>query len=215
MVVVGRSSDIAAEVDIAACLRHKVPILRRSSGGSAILTGPGCLMYALVLNLERLPELRWVDRAHAYVLDRHVAALGNALPGVRRQGTSDLVLDGRKFSGNSLRIKRNHLLYHGTFLCNCSLEWMEKLLRIPPRQPAYREGRRHRDFVVNAPTCPETIQQALVDAWQADQPAADWPAARTELLVKEKYGLQQYGSITNDNRIGTAGCVSGGFQPKR
>ena len=50
VVVVGRSSRIALEVCGDACRERDIPILRRSSGGAAIVAGPGCLMYALVLN---------------------------------------------------------------------------------------------------------------------------------------------------------------------
>ena len=57
MVVVGRSSKIADEVRVEVCHARGIPILRRSSGGSAIVAGPGCLMYALVLNLEERPAL--------------------------------------------------------------------------------------------------------------------------------------------------------------
>ena len=46
MVVVGRSSRIAQEVNTAECRERHIPIVRRSSGGAAIVAGPGCLMYA-------------------------------------------------------------------------------------------------------------------------------------------------------------------------
>src|SRR5689334_13860556 len=58
MVVVGRSSTIAAEVNEQACAERDMPILRRTSGGAAIVAGPGCLMYAVVLSYELRPHLR-------------------------------------------------------------------------------------------------------------------------------------------------------------
>src|SRR5512146_2424258 len=60
-VVLGRSSKVA-EVHAAACRQDNVAVLRRPSGGATILTGPGCLMYAVLLDAERRPELRSVDR---------------------------------------------------------------------------------------------------------------------------------------------------------
>ena len=47
MVVVGRSSRLDEEVHLDACRAAGVPVLRRPSGGAAIVSGPGCLMYAL------------------------------------------------------------------------------------------------------------------------------------------------------------------------
>src|SRR5438309_745877 len=69
MVVVGRSSRVAKEVNESACCERRIPILRRSSGGAAVVAGPGCLMYALVLSYNTRPELRDISRAHAFVLD--------------------------------------------------------------------------------------------------------------------------------------------------
>src|SRR5690349_22350415 len=61
IVVVGRSSQVALEVDLTACRQSGVPVVRRASGGAAIVTGPGCLMYAIVLSYDLHPELRSVD----------------------------------------------------------------------------------------------------------------------------------------------------------
>ena len=60
-VVLGRSSPLG-EVHAAACRADGVPVLRRPSGGATVVAGPGCLMYAVVLDLDARPELRSVDR---------------------------------------------------------------------------------------------------------------------------------------------------------
>ena len=80
MVVVGRGSHVAQEVDLAACRRDGVPVLRRTSGGGAIVNGPGCLMYALVLSYALRPRLRAIDVAHRHVLETSVGRCGNFRP---------------------------------------------------------------------------------------------------------------------------------------
>ena len=40
-VVIGRSSQAAIEVRLDACRELAVPVLRRASGGAAVVTGPG------------------------------------------------------------------------------------------------------------------------------------------------------------------------------
>ena len=67
-VVVGRSSQAAIEVRLDACRELAVPVLRRASGGAAVVTGPGCLMYSLVLSYEMRPALRVLSNAHRWVL---------------------------------------------------------------------------------------------------------------------------------------------------
>jgi lipoate-protein ligase A len=188
IVVVGRSSSIDREVHLETCRALEIPVLRRVSGGAAVLTGPGCLMYAVVLNLRRRPGLRSVGLAHRFVLGRLAAALEPLVPGVHCQGTSDLAIDRRKFSGNSIRLKRDCLLYHGTLLYDFPLGLIGRCLAMPPRQPEYRNGRPHEAFLTNLPLRAAAIRRALIAAWGADRPRPDWPGELTARLVAEKYG---------------------------
>jgi len=192
LVVIGRSSQIAVEVRVDACRSLGIPVLRRVSGGAAVVAGPGCLMYALVLSYQLRPELRVLDRAHRYVLDRLAAALRPLMPDVQCCGTSDLAFGGRKFSGNSARCRRNHFLYHGTLLYDFPLELIDRCLTMPPRMPDYRGGRPHGGFVANLPLQAETIRQSLVTAWDAHEPCGDWPAGRTARLSAEKYSRPEW-----------------------
>jgi hypothetical protein len=41
---------------------------------------------------------------------------------------------------------------------------MERYLKTPDRQPAYRAGRSHTDFVMNAPLDLASIQDAIIRA---------------------------------------------------
>jgi lipoate-protein ligase A len=193
-VVVGRSSQLAVEVDLDACRRSGVPVLRRCSGGAAVVVGPGCLMYALVLSLEQRPHLRFVTEAHRTVLGRLVETLRPLVPGVRCLGTSDLAVGDRKFSGNSLRCKRTHLLYHGTLLYDFPVELIARCLRSPPRQPDYRQGRSHEAFVANVPVPAAALRRTLVAGFAADEPLTDWPVQRTAQLVGERYARADWNS---------------------
>jgi len=194
-VVVGRSSRLEQEVDLAACQQRGIPALRRSSGGAAIVTGPGCLMYAVVLSYHRRPELRPINQAHSGVLDRMLKALRPLVPNIDFSGTSDLVLQpsltgkhpGWKFSGNSMRAKRNHFLYHGTLLSNFDLSLITTCLRTPPRQPEYRQQRSHDQFVVNLSVPIETLREAIFEAWEADDFLTDWPREQTLKLATTRY----------------------------
>jgi lipoate-protein ligase A len=186
MVVVGRSSRIDREVRRDECDRRGIPIFRRSSGGAAIVAGPGCLMYALVLSYQLRPQLRMIDHAHRFVLGKIAAALRPLAPEVTCRGTSDLAVGDLKFSGNSVRCKREHFLYHGTILYDFPLDLIDACLPLPPRQPDYRAGRAHRHFVTNLPLPAALIRSALVTAWDATQPCTDWPRAATGRLVVEK-----------------------------
>jgi lipoate-protein ligase A len=196
MVVVGRSSRAQLEVDEVACRRADIPILRRSSGGAAIVAGTGCLMYAVVLSYQTRPELRDISRTHAYVLSRLADGLRPAAGKVRCAGTSDLVLvshpHDRKFSGNSMRAKRNHVLYHGTLLYDFNVAEISKLLREPPRQPKYRASRTHHDFVCNLSLPRAEVVAAVDRAFPTAGQLTAWPEERVRTLVAERFSRDEW-----------------------
>jgi lipoate---protein ligase len=192
LVVVGRSSRVDDEVYEDACRAEGVPILRRSSGGAAILTGPGCLMYALVLSYEKRPELRPVAKTHDFVLKTIAGALDRLSAGGHCAGTRDLALGNKKFSGNSMRSRRRCFLYHGTLLYGFPLEQINRYLRHPPRTPEYRDGRNHAAFVTNLSVPRESIVQGLIRAWKATEIGSDWPRALTARLVAERYSRSEW-----------------------
>jgi lipoate-protein ligase A len=208
LVVVGRNSRLDLEVQEDYCRAHAIPVLRRTSGGCAIVAGPGCLMYAVVLSYELRPELRMLDEAHRFVLETTLDGLRPLVSNVSRQGTSDLTMlvktmvaksasgeatASQKFSGNSLRCRRHALLYHGTLLYDFPLELMSQCLKFPPRQPEYRADRGHESFIANLPVGDvDAIKAGLVEAWQAKKTRSDWPRAEVAAAVAEKFGRDDW-----------------------
>ena len=191
-VILGRSSRLAEEVRVAVCQQRSIEVVRRSSGGAAVVGGPGCLMYSLLLSYEQRPDLRHIDRTHDFVLGRIAAAFVPRLKSVAHRGTSDLALGPQKFSGNSLRCKRDWMLYHGTLLYDFPLALIGELLAMPPRQPEYRQRRNHDQFVTNLPLGREELRQLLIDAFDAREEAGDWPRGRVQRLVGERFGNAEW-----------------------
>ena len=143
---------------VAACAARGVPLLRRESGGGAVVVGPGCLNVALVLSLDRRPWLAGVERSYRRLLGRTAAAL--AVGGVAVRST-DLALRGRKFAGHAQRRGRGALLHHGVLLYDFDLDLVPALLAEPPRRPAWRGNRTHREFLTNAPLARDEIVERL------------------------------------------------------
>jgi lipoate-protein ligase A len=226
MIVLGRSSRLDQEVDATECAARGIPILRRASGGAAIVAGPGCLMYAVVLNYDLRPELRGIPQTHCYVPKRIADTLAARIPTVRQAGTSDLVAkkgselfspapgvenadnalrENRsdpffKFSGNSLRVKRTHCLYHGTLLYDFDLSLITACLKMPARQPDYRSSRAHADFVANLPLTQSDLCNALMSAWPTSGDLDDWPRARVDELIAERYGRDDWNLTFGDGK---------------
>ena len=118
------------------------------SGGGAVVLGPGCIVYSLVLSLEERPRLCDVRASYRAILECVIRAL--AVPGLETRGSSDLAIGVRKVSGNAQRRGQRALLHHGTLLYRFNQAWMS-VLKHPGREPDYRRGRSHDEFVANLP----------------------------------------------------------------
>jgi lipoate-protein ligase A len=168
-VVVGRLEKFETEVDLAACKRRGIPVLRRCSGGGTVVQGPGCLSYALILEITKDGPLRNVTAANRFITERNRTAVQSAIRNpqstIEVQGCTDLTLDGLKFSGNAQRRRRHWLLFHGTFLLDFDLALISELLPMPSRQPDYRESRPHGKFLTNLNLPADAVKAALKQAW--------------------------------------------------
>lgn len=192
VVVIGRSSRVAEEVNVEACRAGGIPILRRCSGGAAVVAGPGCLMYSVLLSYRRRPHLRMLDQAHEFVLGVLSRALATLVPDVVMLGTSDLTRHGFKFSGNSVRCKRDFFLYHGTVLYRFPLPLIGQCLAEAPRQPEYRGERPHDGFVKNLPATAEQLRHAIGRGWGIQESISEWPRHRVVRLVAERYSRDDW-----------------------
>lgn len=191
-VVLGAGCRLAEEVHQEACQADNVPIRRRSSGGGTVLLGRGCLLYSFIFSYGRAAELREIRPSYRFILERLRDTLLPLESGIDLAGTSDLCVLGRKFSGNSQQRKRSHLLHHGTLLYHFSVEAIGRYLREPSRQPKYRLGRSHRDFVGNLPVATAVAKDRLRSAWDAEQQLASWQESEVERLVLERYSRDEW-----------------------
>lgn len=187
VVVLGRSSKYHNEIQSTNCRHAGVPVLRRSSGGGAIVAGPGCLLYSLILSFERHPELRAINVLHQWVMERIVRALRPLAGEIGWQGVCDVTIGGWKISGNSVRIGRSAALYHGTVLCSMDLASVDSLLGVAIRQPAYREGRPHQSFMANLAISPVEAAEAIAVEFDANVPQIEIPLSQAEQLAANRY----------------------------
>lgn len=63
---------------------------------------------------------------------------------------SDYVFGSRKFGGNAQTITKRRWLHHTSFLWSLdSLPQISKYLQLPKKQPEYRQGRTHEEFLIS------------------------------------------------------------------
>ncbi len=187
-VVVGYANKVATEVNQAFCRREGIPILRRSTGGGTVVQGPGALNYSLILNFDSSGPLQSISSTNRFILERNRQALSRALGReVEIHGHTDLAIGGVKFAGNAQRRRSHSLLFHGSLLLDFDISLIEQALPMPSRQPDYRKGRRHSDFLLNLRVPASQIKASLAEAWSATSLLHDLPIANIAELARNKY----------------------------
>lgn len=182
-VVLGYTNKADTEINLPECRTRGIPAHRRCTGGGAVLQGPGCLNFCLVLPISASPRFGSAGGVNSLVMERH-AAVVRRLTGmpVEIRGVADLTVSGRKVSGNAQRRGQNAFLFHGSFLLDLQIELADAVLRMPTRAPAYRGGRRHRDFMGNLHLPSADLREALREGWEATSPfPASLPPAAAAL----------------------------------
>lgn len=113
-VVYGKHQNPWRECSVRELQRRGIPLARRISGGGTVYHDLGNLNFSFLLpkeGFDRRANLALVVRAlrrvgvQATISDRH-----------------DLLLGGRKISGNAFCFRRNRALHHGTLLVRSKLE---------------------------------------------------------------------------------------------
>ncbi len=145
MIVLGRFGDARYDLHLEA-LDPGVVIKQRLGGGGTVVLDPQVpVLEAGFWSKSRKPlqaYARWLGDP----LCRTLRRLG--VPVRLRQDWFDYVVGDRKVAGSTFYLARERVIYGVSLVyARTTVDRMERYLRLPRRQPAYRAGRRHRDFV--------------------------------------------------------------------
>lgn len=161
-VVLSRSRDPGREVFLERCRADGVAVVVRPSGGGAVVLAPGVAAASVVTRTD--PALRFPEPYFRRFCSAVAASLSRCgVTGVQARGVSDLALGDRKVAGSSLRLWQGRVLFQVSVLVDVDVELLERYLRAPSREPAYRGGRPHREFVTTlrnagfGVTCTEVV----------------------------------------------------------
>lgn len=164
-VVIGRGGSVERELFVDRCAEDRIPVLRRRGGGCAVVLDEGNLIVSVVLPW---PGISGISRAFELIGDWIIAELSEiGIAGAAQRGTSDLAIGERKVGGSCIYRRRNLLYYTTTLLISPRFDLIERYLRHPPREPDYRRGRSHGEFLTSLERQlpdkdPEDIRERLV-----------------------------------------------------
>ncbi len=132
-VIIGRNQDLEAEVNMEYCSKHGVHVVRRKSGGGCVYSDMGNIMVSYVSD-------RGVVSA---VFDRYLSAMTACLCSLglhaEKSGRNDILVEGRKVSGNAFHQLPDRSIVHGTLLYDTDFDALEEAIR-PPVEKLERHG---------------------------------------------------------------------------
>jgi lipoate---protein ligase len=145
-VVAGRGSDLDKEIRLPLCRDDNIPVFRRQGGGCAVLLDPGTLIVSMALPAQGFDG---IQRLFNFCNNRVIQACASmGLTGICQDGISDLVLENCKVGGSSFYRAKDLAYYTASLLVSTDLDAMDRYLFHPPREPAYRRHRVHKEFVM-------------------------------------------------------------------
>jgi lipoate---protein ligase len=131
-VIVGKHQNTLAEINLDFLEQNSIKVARRLSGGGAVYHDSGNLNFTFLINSS---EGKMVDFGK---YTRDILSILNemGIPAKSNQ-RHDLMIEGKKISGNAEHIFKNRVLHHGTILFNSNLDWLE--MAIKPQSGRYSD----------------------------------------------------------------------------
>ena len=130
-VVIGRNQNAWAECRTTLLEQEEGKMARRLSGGGAVFHDMGNLNFTFLLKDED------------YDVDKQLSVIQTALAGLglnaEKSGRNDLLVEGRKFSGNAFYHRNGNAYHHGTLLVSADMEKLSRYLT-PPKAKLEAKG---------------------------------------------------------------------------
>ena len=127
-IVIGKYQNALAEINLPFVREHNIQVVRRLSGGGAVYHDLGNLNFTFITDADSEQAIHFQPFCQPILDALH--SLG--VPSARRSGRNDLVIDGKKFSGNSQYIRQGRVMHHGTILFHSDLSVLNCALRVDP-----------------------------------------------------------------------------------
>lgn len=146
-IVAGNGSSLSQEIRLEKIVTDDIPVYRRQGGGCAVFLDKGCLIVSTAFPAEGFSGIRSLFTRCTHWLIKGLNR--NGINGIYPDGISDLVVDNHKIGGSCLKRSKDFAYFSASILVSTDLDMMEDYLKHPPREPEYRKGRGHHDFVRN------------------------------------------------------------------
>ena len=184
-VVIGKNQNTFAEINHAYVREHGVRVVRRMTGGGAVYHDLGNLNFSFIVRAEDPASFDFS------AFCRPVAAALETM-GVHAEisGRNDMLINGKKFSGNAQMASRGRVLHHGTLMYASDLSVLTDALQVSEDKIRSKGLASVRSRVTNiAEHMPEKLPLAAMFGGEAPESYTFSPEelAAVEEIKKNRY----------------------------
>jgi lipoate-protein ligase A len=146
-VILGRANNASSSLWLENIINDKVDVYKRPSGGETVILSPNMAVFSAKMKFDKSMSTKQVFSKINSLLIRHLSDLG--IHDLNTRGISDISIGSRKIVGSSMYLNKNVIFYHAVLNISEDVSLISKYLKHPTREPDYRMGRSHLEFVTS------------------------------------------------------------------
>lgn len=127
-IIVGKHQNALAEINLDYVKAYDIKVVRRLSGGGAVYHDMGNLNFTFTRTSESEEDLVDFKRYTQPI----IAVLQEMGVNAEFSGRNDIMIEGKKFSGNAEHVFKNKVMHHGTLLFSSNMPNISGALKINP-----------------------------------------------------------------------------------
>jgi lipoate-protein ligase A len=147
VIVLGQSNSIETSLHTETVAADEIRVTKRPSGGETVILTPATIAFTVARHFPAMIHFRDFFRMVNSEVIEGLSEMGVA--GLGSKGISDITIGNRKILGSSMRKVGNKLVYHAVLNVAEDPSLFSRYLRHPRREPDYRAGRMHDEFVTS------------------------------------------------------------------
>jgi lipoate---protein ligase len=193
-VVVGKHQNALAEINHEFVRSHGIPVARRLSGGGTVFHDSGNVNFTFIRNVANISEVNF--KVFTVPVIEALKKLGVE---AYTTGRNDLLIDGKKISGNAEHVHRNRVLHHGTLLFDSRLEALKGALKVDLSKFEDKAVQSNRSEVTNiADYLPNPISVEEFTGFLFSEISKNYPEfqvyepTREDMEAIEKLSIEKY-----------------------
>lgn len=126
-ILIGRNQNTLTEINYDYVKDNDIDVVRRLSGGGAIYNDFGNMNFTFITHRNK--ENNHVKNSFKKFAYPVIEALRSLGVDAEFTGRNDIVIEGRKFSGNAQYFQKDKLLHHGSILFDCDMSKLAYALK--------------------------------------------------------------------------------------